>query len=206
MRGGTRLERRTRHAHGWRRVSNAGRRHCVRRRPAGSGRTLLAAPRRAAAVAAGSRCCQRQVGIIYPPCLTVCRTRAPWNPSEPRHVPVVHAERGREERTARGYRSRTRGSQAAWTRVARYIGRAWRAEGRRGTAGCGHLVKMVTALVADMLAHVCVRLVRIPAGVLAEISLHYPLDFLQISSQSVTNKRHAPRKHFCFSHGMIRYV
>ena len=41
-----------------------------------------------------------------PPCRTVRRTRDPWSPSEPRHVPVVHAERGREERTARGYHPR----------------------------------------------------------------------------------------------------
>ena len=54
-----------------------------------------------------------------PPCRTVHRTRAPRSPSEPRHVPVVHAEWGWDERTARGYRSRTRGSHIAHGEPAR---------------------------------------------------------------------------------------
>ena len=48
-----------------------------------------------------------------PPCRTLRRTRAPWSPSEPRHVPVVHAERGREKHGVCGYRPRTRGSREA---------------------------------------------------------------------------------------------
>ena len=62
-----------------------------------------------------------------PPCRTVRRTRAPWSPSEPRHVPVVHAERGREERTAR-----------PWLPTAhmRIPHRAWRARARPSLHHC----------------------------------------------------------------------
>ena len=40
------------------------------------------------------------------------RTRAPRSPLRARHVPVVHAERGREDHGVHGYRPRPRGSRA----------------------------------------------------------------------------------------------
>ena len=42
----------------------------------------------------------------------VRRTRAPRSPLRARHVPVVHAERGREEHGVHGHRPRPRGSRA----------------------------------------------------------------------------------------------
>jgi hypothetical protein len=47
-----------------------------------------------------------------PPWRAVRRTRAPRIPLRARHVPVVHAERGREEHGVRSYRPRPRGSRA----------------------------------------------------------------------------------------------
>ena len=53
------------------------------------------------------------VGVALRRVVPCAAPEPPWRPLEPRHVPGVHAERGREEHGTHGYRPRARGSRAA---------------------------------------------------------------------------------------------
>jgi len=76
------------------------------RAPSVSGMTGWVLAARRASRSAGARTGSICAGVALRRVRTVRRTRGPWRPLEPRHVPDAHAGRGREEHGVYGYRPR----------------------------------------------------------------------------------------------------
>jgi len=76
------------------------------RAPSVSGVTGWVLASRRASRSAGARTGSICAGVALRRVRTVRRTRGPWRPLEPRHVPDAHAGRGREEHGVYGYRPR----------------------------------------------------------------------------------------------------